>query len=83
VEKIFTALGYIRLRGNINTNKIEHGIVYKEPDKNSEEKLKNYITKFLEYKNNPEKFIQDLLNANDNSVLYKRIKNMLINFSKM
>ena len=37
------------------------GLIYKQPDKRSEDSLKKYISKFLEYKSNPDKFIEDYL----------------------
>ncbi len=77
INKINTALGYISIRGNINTHKNDIGVVYKEPDKYSEKKLREYISRFLDYKNDPEKYISDLINSDNDDTLFNRLINLL------
>ncbi|WP_337861172.1 UvrD-helicase domain-containing protein [Ferroplasma sp.] len=77
IENIDTAIGYISLRGKINTNENTTGIVYKQPDKYSEANLKKYITRFLGYKNDPGKFIEDYLKYDCTDTLYERLAQLL------
>ncbi len=77
ISKIHIALGYISLRGNINTHKTANGIVYKDPDVYSEKKLKEYISKFIEYRNNPDQFIDDFKKYNCEDTLFKRLASIL------
>ncbi len=76
-DNIDTAIGYISIRGKINTHENTTGIIYKAPDKYSETTLKKYISRFLEYKRNPEKFIEDYLNFECESTLYERLGELL------
>ncbi len=77
IKNISTALGYISIRGNINTFKNESGVVYKEPDKYSEKALKDYINKFLSYRNDPEVYINDLIKSDNTDTLFNRLIDLL------
>jgi DNA helicase-2/ATP-dependent DNA helicase PcrA len=77
IENIDIAIGYISLRGKINTHKNTAGIFYKQPDKYSEAALKKYITRFLGYKKDPEKFIDDYLKYDSTDTLYERLAQLL------
>jgi DNA helicase-2/ATP-dependent DNA helicase PcrA len=77
INKISTALGYISMRGNINTHRNDSGVFYKEPDKYSEKTLKGYIKRFLDYRENPEIYIKDLINSDNNDTLFNRLINIL------
>ena len=76
-DNIDTAIGYISIRGKINTRENTTGIIYKKPDKYSETMLKKYIWRFLDYKHNPEKFIEDYLNYPCEDTLYERLAELL------
>lgn len=76
-ENIDTAIGYISMRGKINTHENTSGLIYKQPDKYSETSLKKYISKFLEYKSNPDKFIEDYLKQPSEDTLYERLAELL------
>ncbi|MEM0139653.1 MAG: ATP-dependent DNA helicase [Ferroplasma sp.] len=71
------AIGYISMRDKINTGKNDRGLAYKQPDKHAEEKLKSYINRFLEYRKNPDRFIDDYLNTKCDDTLYERLAQML------
>jgi DNA helicase-2/ATP-dependent DNA helicase PcrA len=74
---IDTAIGYISIRGKINTHDNTTGIIYKKPDRYSEASLKKYISRFLNYKHNPQSFIDDYLKYTCNDTLYKRLGELL------
>ena len=76
-ENIDTAIGYISMRGKINTHENTSGLIYKQPDKYSETSLKKYISRFLEYKSNPDKFIEDYLKQPSEDTLYERLAELL------
>ncbi len=76
-DKIKIAIGYISLRNKINTGKNDPGIIYKQPDSRSEEKLKFYINRFLDYRKNPDNFIRDYLNFDCDDTLYLRLAELL------
>ena len=76
-DNIDTAIGYISIRGKINTHENTTGIIYKKPDKYSETTLKKYIWRFLDYRHNPEKFIEDYLNYPCEDTLYERLAELL------
>ena len=65
------------MRGKINTHENTSGLIYKQPDKYSETSLKKYISRFLEYKNNPDKFIEDYLKQPSEDTLYERLAELL------
>ena len=77
VNNIDIAIGYISLRGKINTGENSNGIDFKQPDKRSVEQLKKYISRFLKYKNNPDEFISDYLNYPCDDTLYRRLGDLL------
>jgi DNA helicase-2/ATP-dependent DNA helicase PcrA len=77
LDNIDIAIGYISIRGKINTHENTTGIIYKKPDKYSENALKKYISRFLGYKHNPEKFIEDYLNNPYEDTLYERLAELL------
>ncbi len=77
MNKVHIALGYISLKGNVNTHKIAKGIIYKEPNSYSEKKLKGYISRFIEYRNNPDQFIEDFKNYSCEDTLFKRLASIL------
>ena len=77
VNNIDIAIGYISLRGKINTGENSNGIDFKQPDKRSVEQLKKYISRFLKYKRNPDEFISDYLNYPCDDTLYRRLGDLL------
>ena len=77
VNNIDIAIGYISLRGKINTGENSNGIDFKQPDNRSVEQLKKYIGRFLKYKSNPDEFIADYLNYPCDDTLYRRLGDLL------
>ena len=77
MKNIDIAIGYISLRGKINTGENSNGINFKQPDKRSEEQLKKYIARFLKYKNDPDEFIADYLNYPCDDTLCRRLGDLL------
>ncbi|WMT51000.1 MAG: ATP-dependent DNA helicase [Ferroplasma sp.] len=77
VNNIDIAIGYISLRGKINTGENSNGIDFRQPDKRSLEQLKKYISRFLRYKNNPDEFISDYLSYPCDDTLYRRLADLL------
>jgi len=60
-EKIDVAIGYVALRPSINTGITEKKLDSKKPAKSSIDTLIKRIDKILEWRKNPQKFIEDLL----------------------
>ncbi|AAT43830.1 ATP-dependent DNA helicase [Picrophilus oshimae] len=76
-DLIDTAIAYIALRGNINTGKVDRAIMYKNPGDKNIIKLKSYINNFIDYKNDPEKFIERLYSEKSKEPLFKAVLNEL------
>jgi DNA helicase-2/ATP-dependent DNA helicase PcrA len=76
---IKTAIAYIGLAGKINTGKLSHEIVF-EKERSDTTLWKNFlkdVTLFMDYKNNPNLFIKDLIKGKSDELLFEIIKNEL------
>ncbi len=71
---IRTAIGFIALRGNINTGKMGCRLEVKQPDKGQYDTVLRHIGKFLEYRKDPQQFIKELKKKGDESILCVLVK---------
>jgi len=75
-EKITIFIIFLALRGSVNTGKFDR-LVEKEK-RNAFPTFEEHLRKVLEWKQNPSKFIQDLLDDPHDDLLYKAIKEKLL-----
>lgn len=75
-EKIKIFIIFLALRGGVNTGKFDR-LVEKE-NKNAFPTFEEHLRKVLEWKQDPNKFIQDLLDDSQDDLLYQAIKEKLL-----
>jgi DNA helicase-2/ATP-dependent DNA helicase PcrA len=70
---ISIAIGFIGLKGNINTKTINYKIDMEQPKPQQIKTFEKHVQRFLNYKKNPETFISELKEKKLSEPLYKRI----------
>lgn len=75
-EKIKIFVIYVALRGGVNTGKFD-GLLEKE-NRNGFPTFEEHLRKVLEWREDPKKFIQDLLDDPHDDLLYQAIKEKLL-----
>ena len=73
-KNINTALGFIALRGKINTGKLDWKLDDQQPKPQQYETVLKYINNFVEYKKNPELFIRKPVDQPNQSILHQLTK---------
>ena len=73
VEKIKVAIAYIGLRKTINDGKIEYNLDDKQPAKTSFDTMQKKLQKFLEWKEDVNKFFSDLMEEETDDVLWRSV----------
>lgn len=90
INDIKIAIAFVGLKGYINTDKLDYKLNDNQPSEKNEKDLmstfKKYLEQILKYMETPDKFIDDLVNSNDdnknnNELLFKRIISMLTNYN--
>ena len=77
-NKIRVCAGYVNLKDRINTGRIDSHLDLTEPSKVKINSFRNLISRYYDYRDNPDVFIQDLLaERDDNSHLQAEIKSVL------
>jgi DNA helicase-2/ATP-dependent DNA helicase PcrA len=79
-DKIKIVIVFVSLRGGINTGKFDWAIEYE--NKNAFPTFENHLRKVLGWKQDPKKFIQDLLDNPREDLLYQSIKEKLLQPNK-
>ncbi len=73
LEKIKVAIGFIGLRKVVNDGSIQARLDDTQPRKSTLKTIQRHLEKFLEWQQNPEAFLQDLLQSKTKSSLIKSI----------
>lgn len=76
-ERIKVAIGYVGLRGNINTGVIDYEVDDRNPVQSAINTFKRDLNRFLTFKYDPETFIEAILNEDSDEMLFERIRNEL------
>ncbi|MEM0155863.1 MAG: ATP-dependent DNA helicase [Thermoplasmataceae archaeon] len=76
-ENISLALGYIGLRGKVNTGEIGYGVIDSAFSQKYLNKFIDDLNRYMEYRKNPDLFIADLLAQDENETLFRRIRDLL------
>jgi DNA helicase-2/ATP-dependent DNA helicase PcrA len=72
-KDILVALGFVGLRGNINTGKMGCLLDEKQPEARQFKTFAGHVGEFVAYKKDPKEFVKALLNEGSNEPLYARI----------
>lgn len=76
-EKIKTSIAYIGLRENINDGKIKKHYNNLQPKNTAIKTITKELNKIIEWKNNPELFIEELSKSQEEGMLIRAIKEEL------
>jgi len=76
-DSINVALGFVGLRGNINTGKVGLELDAAQPRKGQFETVEKRVIKFMEYRQNPWAFLNDVANMGSDEPLYSRISALI------
>jgi DNA helicase II / ATP-dependent DNA helicase PcrA len=82
-SKIDVALGFVGLRGNVNTGRLECRLDVDQPKPKQFDTVKKHIEKFLEYKDNPELFVMALSEQQSQGMLHDQLKAQIYNQKEM
>jgi DNA helicase-2/ATP-dependent DNA helicase PcrA len=74
LNKIKIAIGYVGLKPIINIGKINYRLDTTQPKKSSFQTFTKNVNKILEWKNDPELFIKELLEKNSDDLICKILK---------
>ncbi len=74
---IDVALGFIGLKGNVNTGKLDYELDGTKPRKGQLETFGKRVLKFLEYRSKPEEFLSEVLDSGDDEPLFYRISGLI------
>ena len=72
-KDIVVALGFVGLRGNINTGKMDCLLDEKHPEARQFKTFAEHLGEFVTYKKDPREFVKALLAEGSNEPLYARI----------
>lgn len=74
---IDVALGFIGLKGNVNTGKLDCELDETKPRKGQLETFGKRVLKFLEYRSNPGEFLDSVLNSDADEPLFYRVSKLI------
>ena len=80
-DEICTALGFVGLRGNINTGTTGYEIDDQEPKARQIETFEKHLQEYLKYRNDPEEFVRAVLDCKASDPFYQRIVSELQNYN--
>ena len=69
--RIKVALGYVSLRGTVNTGKIDYRLDDAEPRPSALDTFKRHLGELIHYRNDPEYFIDALMSKEEDDTLYR------------
>jgi len=81
-ESVSVAVGYVGLRGKINLGRVECDVADSPFSTKYLDRFSVDLRKYLEYRQNPDSFIDDLLAEDEPESLYQRIRAVLNTGSK-
>ena len=70
-SRIKVALGYVSLRGTVNTGKIDYRLDDTDPRPSSIETFRKHLGELIHYRNDPEYFIEALMSKEEDDTLYR------------
>ena len=73
---IDVALGFIGLKGNVNTGRLDCSLDAAKPRKSQLETFGKHVLKFLEYRSKPEEFLKAVLVSKEDEPLFYRIRGL-------
>jgi len=76
-SEISVALGFVGLRGKINTGRIDWELDDADPKRNQIETFEKHLARYVNYMKDPESFVKDLLAAKETEPFYQRISEAL------
>ena len=76
-DEISVALGFIALRGKVNTGRLDWKLDPQQPKPQQYETVLRYIRNFVDYKKSPELFIGELIAQSDQGMLHQLTKQEL------
>ncbi|WP_393972186.1 ATP-dependent helicase [Oxyplasma meridianum] len=76
-NRIMVALGYVSLRGSINTGKIGYLLDCNQPRPSALDTFKKHLGELIHYRNDPEYFIEALMAKEEDDTLYRYITRYL------
>jgi DNA helicase-2/ATP-dependent DNA helicase PcrA len=76
-KNITLAIGYIGLRGKVNTGGIGYDLIDSAFNQKYLNKFIEDLNRYLEYRKNPDLFISDLLAEDEDETLFRRIHSLL------
>lgn len=76
-ESIEVALGFVGLRGQVDTGIINWDLDAQQPKKGQIDTFEKRVYKFIEYKRNPISFLEDLAEEKNDEPLYARIMSFI------
>ena len=74
---IDVALGFIGLKGNVNTGKLDYELDGTKSRKGQLETFGKRVLKFLEYRSKPEEFLSEVFDSGDDEPLFYRISGLI------
>lgn len=77
-NQILVGIGFIGLKGNVNTGVIKWKLDDSQPKDSQITTFKKYLDKYVGYLKDPDKFIDELLKQTGKDLLFNRIKNELL-----
>lgn len=81
-DEICTALGFVGLRGNINTGATGYEIDDQDPKAKQVETFEKHLNDYLRYRNDTEEFVKAVLDCNESDPFYQRIVSELTRYSQ-
>ena len=70
-NSVKVALGYVSLRGTVNTGRIDYRLDDTDPRPSSLETFKKHLGELIHYRNDPEYFIEALMSREEDDTLYR------------
>ncbi len=77
-NQILIGIGFIGLKGNVNTGKIEWELDNSQPKNIQITTFKKHLDRYVEYMKDPDKFIDKLLSQSIKDSLFNRVKEELL-----
>ena len=76
-DKISIALGFVALRGKVNTGKLGSELDTRQPKPQQYETVMKHVRRFIEFRERPELFMDEVLKQKDQGILHQMIKREL------
>ena len=70
-SRIKVALGYVSLRGTVNTGKIDYRLDDTDPRPSAMDTFRKHLGELIHYRNDPEYFIEALMSREEDDTLYR------------